>query len=265
MSIEDFKGKKVLVTGAAGVFGTWIAEAFAKQGASLCLSDIREGELQKIVTSPVFKETELLLHTTDLRDPDSIDDLVASIKNEWGYVDIVVNNAGIYPNHLLLEMSLDVWKQVMDINLTASFLVTQKLAALMIENNIEGSIVNITSGAAYTTRMGSGHYSTSKAGLAMLTRSFAIELAPYRIRVNSVGPGFAPGSDVSHLDEGYIQNVVKGIPLGRTSQEHDAPEAILFLCSERASFITGAYLPVDGGKSAGNFHSPRSSQEEVAK
>jgi 3-oxoacyl-[acyl-carrier protein] reductase len=265
--LEDFQGKKVLVTGAAGVFGKWIAEAFAREGAKVCLSDIRGEKLTEISHSPSFQGVETLTHATDLRDHDSINSLVELIENEWGYVDYVINNAGLYPNHLLLDMSFEDWKKVLDVNLNAVFLLTQKLAKLMVENNVKGSIVNVTSGAAYTVRMGSGHYSTSKAGLAMLTRGFAIELAQYGIRVNSVGPGFAPGSDndANHLDGSYVETVVKGIPLGRTSQQNDTPEAILFLCSERASFITGAYLPVDGGKSAGNFTAPRSSTKEVTK
>jgi len=263
--MENFEGKKVLVTGAAGVFGKWIASAFAKSGASVCLSDNRGEKLQELAQTPEFENVNLLIHPTDLTDPNSIDDLVSLIKEEWGYVDFVINNAGLYPSHLLLEMTMEQWDKVFDVNLKAVFLLSQKLANLMITNNIKGSIVNLTSGAAYRTRLGGGHYSTSKAALAMLTKAFALELAPYQIRVNSVGPGFAPGSDVNLLDENYVQKVVEGIPLGRTSQANDAPQAIMFLCSDKASFITGIDLPVDGGKSVGNFTTPRSYVPEEAK
>lgn len=141
----------------------------------------------------------------------------------------------------------------MDVNLTAPFLLTRDLARLMIKDQVRGAVVNITSAAANTTRLGSGHYSTSKAGLAMLTRAYALELAPHGIRVNAVSPGFAPGSKVSTLDDHYIATVEASIPLGRTSGPCDAAEAVLFLCSKRASYITGTTLTVDGGRSAGTF------------
>ncbi|UOF88992.1 SDR family oxidoreductase [Fodinisporobacter ferrooxydans] len=263
MSDKQFIGKRVVITGAAGVIGQWITKAFAKQGASLCISDIRKEELIKLANDPDLAGSDVILHATDLRDPNSINELVELIQVRWRAADIVINNAGIYPSQELIHMTNEEWDEVLDVNLRAPFLLTRELAKVMIQNRIKGSIINMSSGAATTTRIGGGHYSVSKAGLAMLTRAFALELAPYQIRVNAVGPGFAPGSEVSPLSENYIQTMISGIPLGRTSGPDDAPEAILFLCSERASFITGATLPVDGGRSAGNFKLPKSFSEEA--
>lgn len=253
MQDSEFAGKKVVLTGAAGVFGKWTARAFAERGAVLCLSDVREEPLRELAADLPAEAGEHLTHVTDLETPDSIEDLVRLVEGRWSAPDVLVNNAGIYPNKLLLDMGLDDWNGVMDVNLTAPFLLTRGMAQLMVEQGASGSVVNVTSGAAYTTSAGAGHYSTSKAGLAMLTRAFALELSGQGIRVNAVSPGFAPGSEVSRLADAYVEAMVETIPLGRTSGPGDAPEAILFLCSESASYITGTTITVDGGRSAGNL------------
>jgi len=250
---QEFNGKRVVITGASGIFGTWIAKAFAAQGARLCLTGSREYKLHELAADPAFKNTELILHRADLSDPASITDLCKKIEDEWLTPDILINNAGLYHRRTVMDISFEDWQEIMAVNLSAPLLLTQKLAKLMIKNQIQGSIINISSGAATNTQIGGGHYSTSKAALAMLTRNFALELAPHGIRVNSVGPGFAPGSEISHLPNDYVANMISSIPLGRTSGPDDAPQAILFLCSSFASFITGAMLAVDGGKSAGVF------------
>ncbi|MHB8619130.1 MAG: SDR family NAD(P)-dependent oxidoreductase, partial [Chloroflexota bacterium] len=199
---------------------------------------------------------EVLTRIVDLRQPDDIATLAAFVAGQWRSADILVNMAGIYPHQMLLDMKLGDWLAVMDLNLTAPFLLTRDIAMLMIEQGVHGSIINVTSGAASATRPGSGHYSTSKAGLAMLTRAYALELAPHGIRVNAVSPGFAPGSEVSVINEEYVAMMKKTIPLGRTSGPDDSSQAILYLCSERAAYVTGTTLTVDGGRSAGTFGAP---------
>jgi len=250
---DQFSGKRVVITGAAGIFGRWIAEAFAKVGAQLCLSDIRGEDLKVLARDPAFQHTQVLIHQTDLRDSSSIEDLAVVIEKEWSSADILINNAGIYHRERLMDMSPQAWQGSLSVNVTAPFLLTQLLAKQMIKDEKAGAVINISSAASNSTQIGGGHYSTGKAALAMLTRAFALELAPHHIRVNAVVPGFAPGSEVSSLSDEYVQNMIAQIPLGRTSGPHDAPQAILYLCSQEASFITGATLHVDGGKSAGTY------------
>ncbi|ADY56839.1 3-oxoacyl-(acyl-carrier-protein) reductase [Syntrophobotulus glycolicus DSM 8271] len=250
---QEFAGKHVVITGAAGIFGSWIAKAFAGQGASLCLSDIREDKLKELIRDPLFKNTEFIVHRTDLSEPNSVADLCAVIEKEWSAPDILINNAGLYHRQILMDMPPRAWEEFMAVNLTAPFLLTQNLTKLMIQGKIPGSVINIISGAAFSVQVGGGPYSVSKAALAMLTRAFALELAPHGIRVNSVAPGFAPGSEVSHLTDDYVSKMVESIPLGRTSGPEDAPQAVLFLCSAAAAFITGATLTVDGGRTAGTY------------
>jgi 3-oxoacyl-[acyl-carrier protein] reductase len=252
----DFQGKKVVITGAGGVFGGWIAQAFAEQGALLCLSDIRQEALIRIVQNPAVHDSVEMTHRTDLQDSHSMRDLVDLVAGDWGAPDILVNNAGIYPSEMLLDVTREEWDRVLNVNLSAPFELTKGFSRLMIDKGIHGSIVNMTSASAQRPRVGAAHYAVSKAGLSMLTRAFALELAPYDIRVNAVSPGFAPGSEVSVLSETYVDKMVESIPLGRTSGAQDAPQAILFLCSEKASYMTGTTLMVDGGSSAGNFRLP---------
>lgn len=244
-------GYRVVVTGAAGVIGGWIADAFARRGAALLLSDEREDRLGEERQTGRWAGADVRLHRTDLRDLESIEDLVTVTAEHFGSPDALVNNAGVYPHAPMLDVSAAEWDRVMAVNLTAPFLLTQGIARLMIAEGRAGSIVNIASGAALTVTVTGVPYSVSKAGLVMLTRGAALALAPYRIRVNAVGPGFAPGSAVTPLDDAYVSSMTAAIPLGRSSGPHDAPELVVYLCSAAAEFITGTFINVDGGRTAG--------------
>lgn len=250
---ETHQGQRVVVTGAAGVFGEWISSAFARAGAELLLTDGRAEPLERVAGRLADEGVTVTAQVADLTDPTDIEALITSYGERWGSPDVLVNNAGIYPRGWLLQMTRGDLQHMLDVNLVAPFQLTQAVARQMIEHEVAGSVVNVTSGAAHSTQPGGGPYSTSKAALAMFTRASALELAPYGIRVNAVSPGFAPGSEVSHLDEGHIEGMTRSIPLGRTSGPYDAPEAVLFLCSERASFMTGSTITVDGGRTAGTF------------
>ena len=246
-----FAGTRAVVTGAGGIFGRRIAAAFARAGARLCLSDPRPDVLERLPGELGLTGDAPLLHATELRDEGSILDLTRLVERAWGAPEVLINNAGVYPRGHLLDTPADEWDRIMDVNLRAPFLLTREVARLMIAAGIHGSVVNITSGAARNVRTGSVPYGTSKVALERLTAGLALELAPHGIRVNAVSPGFAPGSTVSPLSPGYVEAMLARIPLGRASGPDDAPNAILFLCSARASFITGATLAVDGGNSLG--------------
>lgn len=256
----EFKDKRIVVTGAAGIFGRWIAAYFAAEGAKVCLSDIRESRLKEVAAE--LGEDRCIVHATELTDAASILSLVDLVRERWGAPDIVVNNAGIYTRFDLLTMEIDDWDRVFGINLRAPFLLSREMAKLMIAQKVKGSIVNISSGAARKMRNGSVPYCTSKTAIERLSMGLALELAPYGIRVNVVEPGFAPGSEVSALTEDYVANMTKGIPLGRTSGPQDAPAAIAYLSSDKAAFITGAVLSVDGGNSIGTYVPPEKRIDE---
>ena len=248
----EFADARVMITGAAGVVGTWIAQAFARSRAHLLLSDVRTGKLSEAEAAGQYEGAAgVWIHGADLREPQSISTLVAAVGERWGAVDVLVNNAGIYPRDRLLEGDIDKWREVLDVNLVAPYYLTSLMATQMVNARVRGAIVNITSGAAVTVTSGGVIYSVSKAALSMFTRGAAIELAPYGIRVNAVAPGYAPGSDLTPHTDDHVAAMVRTIPLGRTGGPDDAAAAVLYLASHRAAFVTGTVLSVDGGRTAG--------------
>jgi 3-oxoacyl-[acyl-carrier protein] reductase len=247
----DFENKGVVITGAAGVFGRWIVEFFVREGAKICLSDVREGNLDRIADDLRLDPKQTIIHPTQLTEESSIKELAEKVRERWAAPDIVINNAGLYPRGALLTLDVSDWDQIFAVNLRAPFIVSREMAKLMIAEKRQGSITNISSGAARKMTPTSVPYCTSKTALERLSKGLALELAPYRIRVNVVEPGFAPGSEVSRLTDEYVEQMIQRIPLGRTSGPDDAAGAIGYLCSDKASFITGAVLSVDGGNSIG--------------
>jgi 3-oxoacyl-[acyl-carrier protein] reductase len=249
-----FKGKRVVVTGAAGIYGGWITSAFAREGAMLCLSDLRHDKLDSVVDRLGLDRATTLLHGTDLTDASSIRELALTVAAEWGAPDIVVNNAGVYPRTgVLMDLAEEEFDRIMAVNVRAPFIVTKYLARLMIERGIQGAFVNIGSGAARQMPTGSVTYCMSKTALERLSKGQALELAPYNIRVNVVEPGFAPGSDFSYLPPDYVARMTARIPLGRNSEPGDAAGMVLYLCSPAAAYITGTVVSVDGGNSIGTY------------
>lgn len=251
----DFSGKKALITGAAGRLGRWISEAFVAAGADVWLVDRNEQQLEQFADS-LGDRRNVTVSVADLLKESDIQSLHDKIAQTWKAPDFLINNAGIYPGSLLLDLATDRWDEVMDLNVRAPFLMSKYTSRLMMNENKAGAIVNMISRSARIPRVGAVHYAVSKAALEMMTRGLSMELAPYNIRVNAVSPGFAPGSTTSFLSEEYIEAMSKKIPLGRTSGPDDAPQAIMFLCSEQASFITGTSIFVDGGNTAGDFSIP---------
>ena len=253
---EDFRGKRVVVTGAVGIYGGWIAAAFARAGAILCLSDMRGDLLDGVVTRLGLDPATTLRHATELTESASIQALAALVATEWGAPDIVINNAGDYPRTgELLYLAEAEFDRIMSVNVRAPFLVTQAMAKLMIAERVAGVFINIGSGAARQMPTGSVTYCMSKTALERLSKGQALELAPHKIRVNVVEPGFAPGSDFSYLPPDYVDRMTARIPLARTSGPDDTASAVMFLCSPAASYITGTAIAVDGGNSIGT-HQP---------
>ncbi|MXP64483.1 SDR family oxidoreductase [Roseomonas sp. M0104] len=247
---QDLAGKRVVVTGACGVVGRWLVQAFAEAGARLCLTD---GDAAALAAMAASLPEGGFTHPADLRDAAAIEALVAAIGERWGAADVVVNNAGVYPSGFLLDIDAEEWDRIFDINLRAPFLVARAAARQMIAAGVKGNIINISSGAARKMRRSVVPYCTSKTALDRLTKGFAIELAEYGIRVNALEPGFAPGSTASPLTDAHVEATLAAIPLGRGSSPADVGNAALFLASSAASYVTGATLTVDGGNSIGSL------------
>jgi 3-oxoacyl-[acyl-carrier protein] reductase len=247
-----FDGSGVVITGACGIYGRWIAEAFARDGARLCLTDRDPGALATCLAE-IAPGSGGFTVAADLTRDDDVRGLATEVERAWGAPDILINNAGVYPSGFLLDIDAAEWDRIMGLNLRTPFLLTQQMAVLMIRQKRQGSVINISSGASGKMRRSVVPYCVSKSALDRLTKGFAIELAEFGIRVNAVEPGFAAGSTTSPLTEDHIRNTLAGIPLGRASGKEDAANAVLFLCSPAAAYITGATLSVDGGNSIGSL------------
>lgn len=248
----DLSGKRVLITGALGIYGAWIADAFARAGAALCLTDRDAARLPGRLAD-ANAAAGSFVHAADMTDDPGLAGLADAVASRWGSADILINNAGIYPSGFLLDIDAAEWDRIMDINVRAPFVLTQLVAKQMIAAGVKGSVVNISSGAAHKMRRSVVPYCLSKTALDRLTKGFALELAEFGIRVNAVEPGFAAGSTASPLTETHVQKTTAGIPLGRASGPNDAAAAILFLCSDEATYITGTSVAVDGGNAIGSL------------
>lgn len=246
---EGFEGRKVVITGAAGVFGTELSRAFADAGAVVCLSDLRADALAALARDLALPEARLLTHVTDLTSDSSIRDLIETVIAKWHSPDIVVNNAGIYPFGGLLEIDAQFWDRVMATNLRAPFLIMQGFARAMIAQGVKGCFINITSGAAEMLRTNGVPYCVSKRALEYLSKGFALDLAGDGIRVNCVRPGFASGSALVDWPPGYVEAISAQNPMGRVTQPGDLAPAVMFLASEAARYITGEFVSADGGSS----------------
>lgn len=251
--MSEFQGHRVVVTGAAGVMGRWISSAFAEQGACVLATDSRKRDLEALADDLRGHGGTVDVVAADLSSDDGVAAVLSEAARLWRSPTILVNNAGVYPHGAISDTSVGQVRDIFEINVMAPYALSRGVAGQMADAGVGGAIVNIGSGAGNAPATGGAAYAASKAALHMLTRAFALELAPLGIRVNTVQPGFAPGSQVSHLDEDYVARMTSTIPLGRTSGPGDAPEAVMFLCSSRASFITGATLAVDGGRTAGTM------------
>jgi len=241
---REFSGKTVVITGAAGIYGSQLAENFAAAGARLFLTDRDEAGLTALCAR--LGGADVASATAELTEPDSVAALCRKILDRF-IPDIVVNNAGIYPFGGLFDTPVETWDRIMAVNLRAPFLITRALAEAMIATGRTGAFIFIGSGAGQMLRTNGLAYCTSKRGLEWLMKGIALELAPHGIRANLVAPGLALGSAGTEFPAGYAEAMAARVPLGRQIKPGELGDAVMFLASERAAYITGTSLSVDGG------------------
>ena len=254
---KRFGQKKVLVTGAAVGLGLAIAQRFLDEGARVALTDLRREAVEGAVSALNADAEQIAALAFDVRNAEAVTAGLAAAWDRFDGLDILINNAGIYPAHGVLEMDEADWDAVLETNLKGPFLVSQAFARRLVEQERPGAIVNITSGSAHRARFGAAHYSASKAGLEMLTRSLALELARNYIRVNAVSPSFIDTqSPLSPTTADYADAIQATRPWPRHGTPEDIAQAVAYLCSDEAEWITGTTLRVDGGRSTGDFKLP---------
>lgn len=238
-----FTGQKIVITGAAGVYGRAIASAFVAEGAHCVLSDHDAATLARAAAA--LPADRVTLHAADLTDDVALDCLVAAA-NAGRAPHALVNNAGLYPFIPLMDCTGAEYDRILDVNTRAPFRLMQGIGGAMAAAK-RGSIVNVTSAAAEVIRGNGVPYGASKCALEYLTRAFAIELGPSGVRVNSARPGFAEGSALVSMPPGYADAIRARSLLGRSGQPQDFAAVVLFLCSEEARFMTGTILDNGGG------------------
>ncbi len=241
------EGKKALVTGGSRGIGREIVLSFLRHGASVYYVDLNPGEsLDEYQSLAKEMGVEAFYKEGNVADEQTITATTEEILAESGGIDILVNNAGITRDGLIFRMSAEDWTSVLNINLTSAFYLSRAVSRTMIKQR-SGSIVNVASIVGMIGNAGQTNYSASKAGLIGFTKSLAREVAGRNVRVNAVAPGFIKTKMTENLNEEQQQKLREQIPMSRIGEPEEVAKAIVFLCSDLASYITGQVIQVTGG------------------
>lgn len=243
----SLKGKVALVTGGSGGIGKDIALELSKQGVNIAINYMGNKEKALEVIEELEKNgVKAISIKADVTNSEEVDEMFKNIEDNLGKIDILLNNAGITRDALLIRMKEKDWEDVIDTNLKGVFLCTKRAARVMMKKRY-GKIINISSVVGVSGNIGQGNYSASKAGVIGFTKSMAKELASRGIRVNAVAPGFIKTKMTDVLKD-EVKTMMKGqIPLGEFGSTEDIANLVVFLASEKSDYITGQVINIDGG------------------
>jgi 3-oxoacyl-[acyl-carrier protein] reductase len=239
----DLSGKTALVTGASGGLGQAIAKALHAQGAKLVLSGTRAEALEALAATLGGGS---FVVPCDLSDAEQVKTLVARAEEAAGPLDILVNNAGLTRDNLSLRMKDEDWSLVLNVNLTASFILARAALKGMTRRRY-GRIIGITSVVGVTGNAGQSNYAASKAGMIGMSKSLAAEVATRNITVNCIAPGFIESPMTDALNDKQKESILASVPAGRLGNGADVASAVVYLASQEAAYITGQTLHVNGG------------------
>ena len=241
--MNDLKNKNIIVTGATGGIGNSIVKKLYEYGANILASGTKIDKLEKLKSN--LKNIKILKF--DITDNDKIEKFIDDATNELGgSLNCLVNNAGITRDNLAIRMSLDEWNNVINLNLTSTFLCSKFGIKKMLKNK-SGKIINITSVVGHTGNLGQSNYTASKAAIVAMSKSLAIEYAKKNININCISPGFIETAMTDKIDEKFKEIIISKIPSARLGQPEDIANAVLFLASNQSDYINGETLHVNGG------------------
>jgi len=247
--IMKFKlnNKIAIVTGASQGIGKTIAIELAKSGATICCISRNKKSLDTVVNEITQNNGNAFSYSCDISDPNSVKETISNIVKNYSKIDILINNAGITDDNILVRMSENQWDNVINTNLKGAFNCTKNTIRYMMKNKY-GRIINITSIVGLTGNSGQANYAASKSGLIGMTKSIAKEVASRGITVNCIAPGWIETSMTEILEEEIKNNFLNQIPIKRMGTPEDIANAVIFLASDEASYITGQTLTIDGGR-----------------
>ena len=241
--MNNLENKNIIVTGASGGIGNAIIKTLNEAGANILASGTKIEKLEELKNN--FKKIKILKF--DISQSDKIEEFIENATSELGgSLDGIVNNAGITQDNLAIRMSLDEWQNVININLTSTFLMSKFAIKKMLKNK-SGKIINITSVVGHTGNLGQANYTASKAGIVAMSKSLAIEYAKKNINVNCISPGFIQTAMTDKIDDKFKEVIISKIPSARLGKPDDIANAVLFLSSDQSSYINGETIHVNGG------------------
>ena len=244
--MKPLENKIALVTGAARGIGQSIALQLAADGADLALCDVKAEWLDDTASKVKALGRRAEIYAMDVANGAAVGEAVARVAADFGRIDVLVNNAGITRDTLLVRMTEEDWDAVLNVNLKGAFLVTKAVVKYMMKQR-SGAIVNIASVVGIMGNAGQANYTASKAGLIALTKTTAKELGSRNIRVNAVAPGFIRTAMTEKLPEPVKESMLKMVPLGRFGEPEDVAKAVAFLSSDQSAYVNGQTLAVCGG------------------
>ncbi len=245
---QSFNGKTVIITGATRGIGKAIALELAKRGANIAFNYAKSAdEAEKVKTEIENSGAKGFAESCDVANTEAAAEFVKKVKDEFGSIDFLVNNAGITRDNLIMRMKEDDWDSVINTNLKGAWNFSKAVLRPMMRNENGGSILNITSISGVVGMLGQSNYSASKAGMIGLTKSLAKEIASRKITVNALALGLIETDMANEMNEEYRKKILESIPLGRLGNVQEVAEIACFMLSDSAKYITGQVIQADGG------------------